>query len=689
MVRPQLTQRLKLNERDLRPSRRWNTLLTRFDLRRIWKAPRLGLLVLVVLVVSYYAIATTGTSPWAALGIFAGLTVLAGYQVIRLIETALLPSEAFLLSTLTGGAIVTLTAIYAGYLGLTPGLSATLLPLIVVSVASSATSMLLVNRRGSTHAGAAQYGRQERRTDILGAVLVFIAGVAIPLKEVLRFPLLIGWDPWSVAAMTRTIQLVPTLPTSIFDFVLGTGYFYFVAALANVSGLDALSLIRVAGPVSLGLLALGIYILVSKAFGIVPGLISSLLLVGSPWIIIRFTLGVRENFALVFLAGLLLVASLAIRQLAETETDHRREIVLGVMLGAVFYSVILSSSWVTHLVVVSVLLSLGLLILLFRRGFGSFRILLLSLLAIAALGLLLVLPLGIPVWESHLRTLLIAGGGAVRPGYRPLLTESAWGDFSLAIPVTIGFGLIVATRRLVLKNEATLRRIIPVLALGLGPLLILLILLPVSNNVAIFRLVLYLIVASIPFAALGWYLLARGVRKKKYLAATLAGALVIFSLISGLQVLRWAPFDGEDLASADFVKGLGGLENTVVMCPVLGHCELLKYRDVTNVLSVEGHLKLPSADTPEDLRDLALSEFENVERILLFLINKHEQLAPQSLDFMLSEIEPTYVLMNARIWILSWSEPGIKIRSLPAQLLAASPPKEPSSWGGWGSRGFS
>ena len=664
-------------------------LLTRLDLGRVRRPPWLGLLVLVVLVISYFVIIDTSATPWAALGIFGTLAVFAGYQVIKLIGTPLLPSEAFFLSALAGGAIITLTAIYAGYLGLTPGLSVILLPLIVVSAASSIASALPVNRQGSIDRRSAQYGRKDRRTDILAAILVITVGLAIPLKEVLRFPLLIGWDPWSAAAITRTIQSVPTLPTSIFDFILGTGYFYLIAALANASGLDTLSLLRVAGPVALGILALGIYILINKAFGLVPGLISSLLLVGSPWIIIRFTLGIRENFGLVYLVGLLLVASLAIKQLAETESDHRREIVLVVVLGALFYAVILSSSWVTHVVVVSLLVSLGLLILLFRRGFCSFRTLILSLLAIAALGLFLVLPMGVPVWESHLRTLLDAAGGAVRPGYRPLLTESAWGDFSLAIPVTLGFGLIVAMRRLVPKDEAALRRIIPVLALGLGSLLILLILLPVSSNVAIFRLVLYLIVASIPFAAFGWYLLARGVRTRKYLAAMLAGALVIFSLISGLQVLRWAPFDMEDLASADFVQGLGSLENTVVICPVLPHCELLKYRDVTNVLSVEGHLKLPSASTPEDLRDLALSEFETVDRILLFLIDKHEQLAPESLDPMLSEIEPTYVLLNARVWILSWSDPGMRIRNLPAQLVVASHPMEPSAWGIGNSRDLS
>ncbi len=614
-----------------------------------WAASLISLTLVAVLLL-LAAIRGTGL---VGLAVFSVLLIIVGYQVISLIPLALYPSEAFFLSALTSSGIITLLAVYTGYLGIPLSPIIILPPLAIISFVSSAVSY----RQRSNDADFEDKEirpKVNRKTDIIAAILVVGIGLAIPLKEVLRFPFLIGWDPWAAVATIRAIQLSPIAPSSLVGFVLGTSFFFFLAAVANVSGFDAFTLMRFAGPILLALLSLGLFTVVRRAFGFVPGLISALLLVGSPWVIVRFTLGIRENFGLVYLLGLLLFLTFSLEILALKTSKRSRPLILLALTGGLFYAVILSSSWVTHLVAAVFVLSLALLLWLFRKDHEIPTTLMGFVLIVAIAGVLLVFPLSIPVWESYLVSLLDVIAGAQRPGYRPLLTETLWGDFSLAILATVAFGLVIATRRLAMRDGRTLRKMMPMIALALSVTLIFLILLPFAESVALFRLLLYFILASIPFAALGWYLLVRGI-KKKYVRAAVAVVLVGFALLSGFQVLRWSPFTERDFASADFVGGLNEVDNGVIVCPILPHCELLKYRDVPNILSVGGHLRLQNARTLDDFTSVVLSEFDPPEHIIVFVITKHQALLSQNFSLFLSELEPVYSLVGASIWIISWA----------------------------------
>ena len=614
-----------------------------------WAASLISLS-LVAALLGLAAIRDTGL---VALAVFSVLLIIVGYQVISLIPLALYPSEAFFLSALTSSGIITLLAVYAGYLGI-PLSPMTILPsLAIVSFVSSAVS----HSQRSNDADLKDKEirpKVKRKTDIIAAILVIGFGLAIPLKEVLKFPFLIGWDPWAVVASIRAIQLSPIAPSSLFEFTLGTSFVFFLAAVANVSGFDAFTLMRFAGPILLALLSLGLFTVVRRAFGFVPALISALLLVGSPWVIVRFTLGIRENFGLVYLFGLLLFLTFSLEILALKTSKRPRPLILLALTGGLFYAVILSSSWVTHLVAAVFVLSLALLLWLFRKDHEIPTTLVGFVLIVAVAGVLLVFPLSIPVWESYLVSFLDVVAGAQRPGYRPLLTETLWGDFSLAILATVAFGLVIATRQLATRDGRTLRKMMPIMALALSVSLIFLILLPFAESVALFRLLLYFILASIPFAALGWYMLWRGIRKK-YVRAAVAVVLVGFALLSGFQVLRWSPFTGQDFAAADFVGGLNEVDNGVIVCPVLPHCELLKYRDVPNVLSVDGHLRLQNARTLDDFMSVVLSEFDPPEYLIVFVIKRHQALISQNLSLFLSELEPVYSLVGASIWTISWT----------------------------------
>ena len=615
------------------------------SLRRHLRGWKWSLFVLGAIVLAYFVNIQVAGPPAASLLFLVLLLVFIGSEITRLLPSKLWFSEVVFLSVLMGVGALTVVSLYQGFLRIPFSPTAVVIPPIGLGALLIAIRGLqALNKPGFK--GTSIWSRPIPILELIAPIAVVLVAALVPLKEVLEIPLLIGWDPWVTAGTVSAIQSTPTPPSSIHVAVLGTGFFYFLGAVAGATGIESVTIVKFAGPASLAVLSLGLFSVVRRNFGVVAGIIASVLLVGNPWVIVRFTLGIRENFAIVFLAGLILLTIILIHELGNTRSFEYWKLVPFVVLGTLVYAVILSSSFVTHLITFIFVTGLTLAyVVRWNRSTASRNLVLYSLLVLLA-SFLVILPLSLPAWGTYVSAFFEIQGGIARPGYRAFTWETVLVDFSLVTLATVGLGLFIA----IYRKKDKIGKLAPLLGFA-GVTAVLLLFVPIyADRLAVFRLILYLILAVVPFAALGWYVVLRGLRRP-WLRAVFLVALSLVSIIGGLQVQRWAPYNPGDLQTAVFLQELSELKAGVVVCPKEVDCELLRSQGVPNVLSMGGHQILSEVKDLSGVREVLDSEFGPKRFVLAFMIMKHVAVADANLMLIFTSEDPTYVLSNAKIWL--------------------------------------
>ncbi len=568
-----------------------------------------------------------------------------GSDLTRLIRERLYLSEWLFLSLLVGGALLTLLALLESHLRVLSEVSYLLPPLLATSLILSVVRYIRI--RSEKEDTTQRRLRRPLPLEALASAVAVAIGVSVPLREVLRLPLLVGWDPWAVVVTVGAILDQGFSPGSFFDSGLGEAFYYFVASFSTLTLLDPFTIVKYSGPAMLGILALGLYSAARRLFSWKAGIIASVLLIGSPWVIVRFTLGIRENFAILYLVGVLVISSIFLAKLKRESRPDWRMIPSFLLPLSLLYAIALSGHFATHLIAVAfVAVSVMLTWVVRNQVRGSLYLGALNLNAML-LGFVLVLPLSALVWESLINSIFLIQAGTSLTGYRPFTLDSIGTDFFILVSVMAPFGVAAAIIRFRLRSAVT-----PLVIFGLILLIILIVLIPLAERTPSFRLILYLIIAAVPFAAFGWHSLLNGFSPNVLVYSALVALLVSASFASGFQVTRWSAFGDDDFEVALFVKELQVLDDGPVVCPVIGDCLFLTFRGVDKVTSVEMHHRLFETEDWTSLENSLKILFPSESRVYALLFLRHRPDADQGLANSLLEMKAAHTVRNASIWII-------------------------------------
>jgi hypothetical protein len=148
----------------------------------------------------------------------------------------------------------------------------------------------------------------EHWKESLSIVICFLIGAFFTLR-VLPESYWRGWDPWYNTPITRLILhdgITPFEITSMYGEVTAlSGFYYFIAAVNSYTGIDLYSISRYGGVFLSGFSCVLIYLIIQKLEGGKAGLAGCLLFSLNPIFLKRFSMMLRENFAFIFLLAVL------------------------------------------------------------------------------------------------------------------------------------------------------------------------------------------------------------------------------------------------------------------------------------------------------------------------------------------------------------------------------------------------
>ncbi|MBN2336462.1 hypothetical protein JXL21_12970 [Candidatus Bathyarchaeota archaeon] len=136
----------------------------------------------------------------------------------------------------------------------------------------------------------------------IGMMLCFMIGFIV-VSYVIPTEHWRGLDPWETVTIVKAIKLHSFSPSEAVDYFFSfvhldqSGFYYFVAALSEVTSVDVPFMMRYGGLFSAGLCSVITYIYVKRTVNPFAGLLSSLLIFANPYMVQRFAAPMRENLS--------------------------------------------------------------------------------------------------------------------------------------------------------------------------------------------------------------------------------------------------------------------------------------------------------------------------------------------------------------------------------------------------------
>jgi hypothetical protein len=315
--------------------------------------------------------------------------------------------------------------------------------------------------------------------------------------------------------------------------------------------------LKFGGPILLGALAIMLFELIRVAWNKNMAVVTVAILLSNPWIIRRYTICIREDYALVLLLMAILVVYNYTVVAGMGEKKYKAPIVL-------LFSLIAASVISTHLVIACVVI-LIIYVILKDMQLNRIYILVLSLVLASA-----------AVW-GYLITLLkifsaISASGSLSGWYKNIEI----GDISLLSILfsTCGFYFYYKYYRgCFLTKIFVVILVFSVSGVIVGTLL---------KIYPAWRFLVYFIIALSYFAALGLYGLNKNLQIKSYFKVILPAVIVVLSFISVTGVRVWEPFTSEDVRNAERVLVLCSENFTI--CSEGWDFSLLSYVYLKNII---------------------------------------------------------------------------------------------------------
>jgi hypothetical protein len=373
-----------------------------------------------------------------------------------------------------------------------------------------------------------------------------------------------------------------------------SGFYYFTAGLSLVTDLTVTEITRYGGLALLGLTGGLVFLCVRVAFQrSLAGFLAATFFISSPFVLDRFVMYVRENFALVLLLGVLLLLIRAPRR-------PRASTVLfaAFLTGAIFQAQPLVSALAVA-VWSTLLLSLAF------QGASRREWLRTGVLAAGAIALFS-LPSGIFVGERYFTDILPAriGGafGTLSPNHEAFdiwYREIFWEDFNLLALGLAPLGLVlIAIGRRFGRPGLLLASPAPLIA---GMLL----LVWIGAPVPLVRTIIYLALGVSILGGLGFALVVSASHRIGLRPVILAAA--VYVLFLSAQTLydfeKWSPFEGSQVAAAIVLAERAGSEDAVVFT-LFQEARLMGFANVPGTLTdrpINTINEILSANSSEEL----------------------------------------------------------------------------------------
>ncbi len=492
---------------------------------------------------------------WEEAGVLAVAVFLfvPGYVLVRALSLGLDSLEVTFISLLAGGAILlTITNIIAMSPVDLSGEAILVGELIVV------LSLPLFSQKRQ---GTVQPSTQV--TDWLLALLVAFAPLLL-LRAVFQHEFFMGYDPFAASYLSESIATQSISPLSFRSHdvnYLGhaaSGFYYFTAGLSLLTGLTTAEITKYGGLALLGLAGGLVFLVVRAAFQRpLAGFLAATFFISSPFVLERYVMYIRENFALVLLLGLLLLL------LNAPHRPRANTVLFGAFLtGAIFQTHPLVSA-------VSVAAWSALLLLLAFQGNSRREWLGVGVMAAGAIALFS-FPNGFFVGERYLTDVIpgrIGGAlGTISPEHDAFYIWSRrvfWEDLNLLALgfAPLGLVLIAIGRRFV--------RPVALLASPATVIVGMLLLAWLGAPVPVFRTIVYLALGVSILGGLGFALVFSASHRigLRFVALAAAVYVVFLSAQTLYDFEKWSASEGSQVAAAMVLAERAASEEAVVLTP--------------------------------------------------------------------------------------------------------------------------
>ncbi len=492
---------------------------------------------------------------WEGAGILAVAVflIVPGYALVRALSLELDSLETTFISVLAGGAILlTITNIIA-MSPITLSGEALLVGEVIV--------LLLLYLVGQKRQGTVQ--PSVGITDWLAALLVAFAPLIL-LRAVFQHDFFMGYDPFAASYFSESIATQSISPFSFRSHDVNyldhaaSGFYYFTAGLSLLTGLTTAEVTKYGGLALMGLAGGLVFLVVRAAFRRpFGGFLAATFFISNPFVIDRFVMYIRENFALVLFLGVLLLL---------LNAPHRPQ-TNTVLFGAFLTGAILQ----THPLVFAVAMATwgALLLLLAFQGDSRREWIGIGVMAAGAIALFS-LPSGLLVGEQYVTEVIpdrIGGAlGTISPEHDAFYIWNRrifWEDFNLWALGLAPLGLVlIAIGRRFIRPVALLASPAAVIA---GMLLVVWLGAPVP----VFRTIMYLALGVSILGGLG-FALVFSASHRIGLRFVVLGAAVYVVFLSAQTLYdfeKWSASEGSQVAAAMVLGERAAAEDAVVLTP--------------------------------------------------------------------------------------------------------------------------
>ena len=537
-----------------------------------------------------------------------------GYLILRFLNYKLKFYETFFTSIVLG--IILLTLI-ATYLSFTPFHISKLSGIIAIFIFCLIMSAL-TNRKCLNENKILFDEIKKEKITLIILILILVIPLISRIENIAAHKYFLGYDPFTTkpcvnAILTKKLNPIQFATDSVNFFgQFQTGFYYFICILKKISGINEYLLTRYGGPILLGLAGVLLFLILANIFNSkIAGSISALIFIGSPFVVDRFSMLVRENFAFIFFLNFIFFFCL-------DQIKPQKNIVLSLILAGVIASHILVSIFLLGTIVFSwsykVISSMS-----YKKNmFTHFK----ELSLLIFISFLISFPFSVFFIQSTLETLLIQFSkiGLLNVTERWEIwywnREIIWSnDFSLIGFILAPIGVLYLIHKKEYSSIITL----------LGPTIISLLLFFLTKKgfpLPVVRLIIYIALGLAILGGIGAKMITKRLfLEKNFLMLFLIFLLIITTVYTTTNYNKWSPFEENQMKGAQYLAHLVEEKPGIVFSDY-SEVVLLLYANVKNVETNRPFLiQIFYSDSISDLRKLILSKYPN-SKIVYFFISK-------------------------------------------------------------------
>lgn len=546
------------------------------------------------------------------------LLFIPGYLILRFLNYKLKYHQTFFTSIVLG--MIFLTFI-ATYLSLTPFHISKVSGIISILFFCLIMSALIRENCLNENKTKLLDEIKKEKTTLIVLVLILVIPLIARIENIADHKYFLGYDPFTTgpyvnAILTKNLNPIQFATDSV-NFLghFQTGFYYFICILQEISGIDEYLLSRYGGPILLGLGGVLLFLILANIFNCkIAGGISALIFIDNPFVVNRFSMLIRENFAFIFLLTFIFFyfyrdqvkpkRSIIIPSLVLAGVIASHILVSIFLLGTIvfiwFYKIIFSMSYKknipTHF---KKFLSLIFISFLFSFPFGVFFIQ--STFEIMLIQL------------SKVGLMDVTGRWEIWYWSREIGSK----DFS-----PIGFILAPLGITYLIQKKEHLGKTIALL----GPIIISMFLFFLATKgfpLPVVRLIVYIALGLAILSGIGVKMITEGLvlKKKYFLIPFLIFPLIITTVSTTTNYNKWSPFEENQMEGAQYLADLVEEKPGLVFSDY-GEVVLLLHANVKNVETSRTFLtEIICAPSIGDLRELILSKYPNSE-VAYFFVSK-------------------------------------------------------------------